>query len=242
LDSPVTPGKYRGNRPLFLLLRLHSTGNSLMEIAILGTGNVGATLGRKLAKKGHRIVFGSRKPASERALALVAENSAAHQADSISGAVAKAAVVVLAVPFDGVAETLREAGNLQGKTVIDCSNPLNPTFDGLLIGFDDSAAEQIQRQIPLAKVVKAFNTASVATMQDPDYNGITATMFYCGDDQVAKQQTAEIIGDLGMEPVDCGPLKSARHLEPMAMLYIHLAVQQGWGGQCALKMLTRETQ
>ena len=89
-------------------------------------------------------------------------------------------------------------------------------------------------------MVKAFNTASVATMQNPSYEGVAATMFYCGDDGEAKLIVRGLIDDLGMEPVDSGPLKNARFIEPMAMLYIHLAVQQGWGGNCALKMLKRE--
>ena len=211
-----------------------------VEVTILGTGNVGATLGKRLAVRGHHITFGSRDPASQKVKTLVAENARAYQADSIASAVSKAKVVILAVPYGCVHDTLAEAGDLRGKILVDCSNPLNQTFDGLLLGFEDSAAESIARLAPGAKVVKAFNTASVATMANPDYQGMAATMFYCGDDAEAKLVVKSLIGDLGMEPVDSGPLKNARYLEPMAMLYIHLAVQQGWGGHCALKMLKRD--
>lgn len=211
-----------------------------MDIAILGTGNVGAALGKKLAATGHRITFGSRNPASERVQALVACNDSVFKADAVSAAVSGADVVILATPYGSIEATLAEAGSLNDKVLIDCSNPLNKTFDGLLLGFDDSAAERIARIAEGARVVKAFNTASVATMNNPDYQGIAATMFYCGDCDEAKLITKGLIQDIGMEAVDSGPLKNARYLEPMAMLYIHLAVQQGWGGHCALKMLKRE--
>jgi hypothetical protein len=210
-----------------------------MEIAILGTGNVGAAIGRRLASAGHRINFGSRKPAADKVQKLVAENERAHCADSIQVAVQRSSVVFLATPYGGVEATISAAGDLSGKILIDCTNPLNQSFDGLLMGFTDSAAEQIARLAENATVIKAFNTASVATMQNPDYDGHAATMFYCGDDSDAKAIVHRLIEDVGMEPVDSGPLKNARFLEPMAMLYIHLAVQQGWGGNCALKMLKR---
>lgn len=211
-----------------------------VDITILGTGNVGAALGRRLAARGHRIIFGSRKPASERVQSLVAENSRACKAESVQAAAEAANVIILAIPYGSVEQTLAEAGNLHGKILVDCSNPLNDSFNGLVLGYDDSAAERIARMATGAKVVKAFNTASVATMQDPSYDGVKATMFYCGDDAEAKLVVHSMIEDVGMEPVDSGPLRNARYIEPMAMLYIHLAVQQGWGGNCALKMLKRE--
>lgn len=211
-----------------------------MEIAILGTGNVGATLGRRLAAAGHQIVFGSRQPTSDRVVDLVAENDNAHRADSVQGAVQQTRVMILATPYESAEATLRSAGDLSGKILIDCTNPLNDSFDGLRLGFSESAAEQVAHWAPGAHVVKAFNTASVATMNDPDYGGQAATMFYCGDCADAKSVVAGLIEDIGMEPVDSGPLIHARYLEPMAMLYIHLAVKQGWGGHCALKMLKRD--
>ncbi|XZE53374.1 NADPH-dependent F420 reductase [Planctomycetaceae bacterium SH139] len=212
-----------------------------MDIAIIGTGNVGSVLGRRLAAAGHQITFGSRDPASARVLQLVAENELAHQARNVAAAVASTDLVILATPYDYLETTLTAAGDLAGKTVVDCSNPLTPSFDGLQLGFDCSAAERVAALVPDAHVVKAFNTASVSTMADPHYGSQQATMFYCGDNAAAKQRVHALIEDLQMEPVDSGPLANARYLEPMAMLYIHLAVQQGWGGNCALKMLKRES-
>lgn len=211
-----------------------------MEIAILGTGNVGATLGRRLAAVGHQIIFGSRQPESDRVAQLVDENRDAHRAHSVQHAVQQGNVVILATPYDNAEAILRAAGDLSGKILIDCTNPLNEAFDGLRLGFSESAAEKVAHWATGAHVVKAFNTASVATMNDPNYDGQAATMFYCGDCGDAKAVVAGLISDVGMEPVDSGPLIHARYLEPMAMLYIHLAVKQGWGGNCALKMLKRE--
>lgn len=211
-----------------------------MEIAILGTGNVGATLGRRLAAAGHQIIFGSRQPTSDRVTELVAENDNAHRADSVQRAVQQTRVLILATPYENAEATLHSAGDLSGKILVDCTNPLNESFDGLRLGFSESAAEKVAHWAPGAHVVKAFNTASVATMKDPDYGGQAATMFYCGDCADAKAVVAGLIEDIGMEPVDSGPLVHARYLEPMAMLYIHLAVKQGWGGHCALKMLKRD--
>lgn len=210
-----------------------------MEIAVFGTGSVGSTLGRRLALVGHQVTFGSRAPQSDRVQALVQENQNAHTATDLPSAAAAADVIVLAAPWPAVEEVLESAGDLTGKVLIDCTNPLNETFDGLELGYHESAAERIAEWAPGARVVKAFNTVSVSTMSEPAYDGVRASLFYCGDDPRAKQTTARLIEQLGMEPVDCGPLQNARYLEPMAMLYIHLAVHEGWGGNCALKMLTR---
>ncbi|WP_164104294.1 NADPH-dependent F420 reductase [Candidatus Laterigemmans baculatus] len=210
-----------------------------MEIAILGTGNVGRTLGRRWADAGHHIHYGSRNPTAERMTQLSGEKQSV---DTIRDVIDRCGVVVLATPYGTAKAVLAMAKDLAGKILIDCTNPLNATFDGLELGFDDSAAERIASWAPGARVVKAFNTASVSTMQDPLYEGQAATMFYCGDDDEAKATVAQLVADLGMEPVDAGPLANARYLEPMAMLYIHLAVHQGWGGNCALKLLSRPHQ
>lgn len=93
--------------------------------------------------------------------------------------------------------------------------------------------------MPGAKVIKAFNTVSDATMVNPWYDGHKAAMFFCGDDQDAKTIVRQLTDDVEMEPVDAGPLKNARYLESMAMLYIHLAIFGGWGGECAFRMVKR---
>lgn len=210
-----------------------------MKIAIIGSGNVGSVLGRRLAQVGHTICFASRTPTSQKIAALIASTSDQCSAKMIGEAVEQADVVIYAAPYDQAESILSSVADFHGNVLVDCTNPLNATFDGLQLGHTESAGERLAQWAPTARVVKAFNTTSVATMTDPKYNGHVATQFYCGDDQAAKQTVAELIAQLGMEPVDAGPLRNARYLEATAMLYIHLAIRGGWGGNCALKMLKR---
>ena len=212
-----------------------------MNIGILGTGNVGSVLGRRLAAAGHAVCFGSRQPASDKVQELMTACSE-HKvsAGTLCEAVAQSEVIFLAVPYDHAPDVLKCISDWSSKVLVDCTNPLNSTFNGLQLGFTESAAERLATHAVGAQVIKAFNTASVATMADPHYGEHDASMFFCGDDGEAKQKVGELIEALGMEPVDSGPLVNARYLEPLAMLYIHLAVHQGWGGNCALKVLRRE--
>jgi 8-hydroxy-5-deazaflavin:NADPH oxidoreductase len=210
-----------------------------MKIAIIGSGNVGSVLGRRLAAAGHHICFASRAPDSERMAAIIADCPPRCEASYLQPAVAGADVVIYAAPYQEAEVIFSAIDDFHGAVLIDCSNPLTPDLGGLLVGHTDSAAEQIARLAPTARVVKSFNTSSVATLADPRYDDLEATQFYCGDDVDAKRVVAELIDQLGMEPVDAGPLSNARYLEATAMLYIHLAIRGGWGGNCALKLLRR---
>jgi NADPH-dependent F420 reductase len=210
-----------------------------LKVAILGTGSVGSALGSRWAKAGHAVAFGSRHPQSEKVLEVVEKCGAGARAGSPAEAVADAEVILLAVPWGVARETLDELGDLRGRPVIDCTNPLLPDLSGIELGHSTSAAEQIAAAAPSARVVKAFNTASVRVMNDPKFGDYQATMFYCGDDAAAKAVVRQLIADIGFDPVDAGPLTSARHLEPLAMLYIHLAFKQGWGSNCAFKVMKR---
>ncbi len=148
-------------------------------------------------------------------------------------------MLIYAAPYLQAQEALAAVDSFHGTILVDCTNPLNRTFDGLDLLGARSAGEAIASWARNARVVKAFNTTSVAAMSDPMFSGQMATQFYCGDDVEAKQVVAALIRDLQMEPVDAGPLSNSQYLESMAMLYIHLAVRGGWGGNCALKMLKR---
>lgn len=209
-----------------------------MKIAIIGTGNVGSVLGRRLARAGHAICFASRTPDSPRIAAILADCSELCEASYLEPAVRGADVVIYAAPYEQAEPLLSSISDFGNAVLIDCTNPLTPSFDGLQLGHTDSAGERLAALAPTARVVKAFNTSSVATLADPIYGSLPATQFYCGDDPQAKQRVAGLIEDLGMEPVDAGPLRNARYLEATAMLYIHLAIN-GWGGNCALKLLRR---
>lgn len=209
-----------------------------MRIAVLGTGNVGGTLGRRWAEAGHAVCFGSRDPASEKVQKLLASAPTA-TACSLKNAVSKSDILVLATPWTSVEATLAALGDLTGKIVIDCINPLNETFSGLTHGHSTSAAELVASWAPTAHVVKAFNTVGAKVMADPKFGEQAATLFYCGDNATAKQAVHQLASDLGFEAVDAGPLANARYLEPLAMLYIHLAVRGGWGSNTAFKIMKR---
>ena len=210
-----------------------------MRIAVLGTGGVGAALGTRWAKRGHQVIYGSREPNSDKVQALVARAGGGASAARGLDAIAASEAIAFAVPWPAAQITLELLGDLGGRVLIDCTNPLKPDLSGIELGYSTSAAEQIAAWAPSARVVKAFNTASTKVMNDPSFGDQRATMFYCGDDAEAKATVRQLIADLDFEPADAGPLVSARYLEPLAMLYIHLAFKQGWGSNCAFKIMKR---
>jgi len=147
-------------------------------------------------------------------------------------------VVVLSVPWPAAAQAVRDSGDLGSKTLIDCTNPLRSDLQGLVLGQTTSAAEQVAAW-SRAKVVKAFNTLGAGLYGQAEFGGARADGFYCGDDAAAKATAKTLIADIGLNPVDVGPLRNARLLEPMAMLWIDLAINQGWGAKHAFKLLRR---
>ena len=209
-----------------------------MKIAIMGTGQVAAALGKGWAAKGHMVTFASRDPGTERVQRLVEAAGPHASAARVADAVRRSSVIVLAVPFTAVRERLELVGDLAGKLIIDCTNPIAP---GLRPMFDDttSGAEQIAGWAPNARVVKAFNTTGAENMVDPNYNGLAATMFICGDDELGKGATAQLAEELGFEVIDAGTLAAARHLENLALLWIHLARVTGLGRDVAFRLLRR---
>jgi NADPH-dependent F420 reductase len=209
-----------------------------VNIAILGTGRVGEALGTGWAKKGHSVVFGSRDPLNARVRQIEAGGSNIRAA-SPAEAGRSAEVVVLATPWQAARATIEAADGLGGKILVDCINPLTEDFRHLDVGHTTSAAEQIAAWAPDAKVVKAFNSVSAGAMADPWFGDENATMLYCGDDEDAKAVVRRLAEELGFDAYDAGPLAIARYLEPFAMLYIKLAIKEGWGGNCAFKILRR---
>jgi predicted dinucleotide-binding enzyme len=209
-----------------------------VNIGIIGSGNVGAALARNWLRSGHRVLLSySRDPAKLSKLA--AQLGAGVRAGTPAEAAQFGEAVLLATPWPSVDDALRAAGSLQGKILIDCTNPLKPDLSGLAIGHATSAAEEIARRAPGARVVKAFNTTGADNMAAPQFGAERPFMPFCGDDPAAKAAVARLIADTGFEPVDAGPLASARLLEPFAMLWIHLALAQGLGPRFAFKLLRR---
>jgi 8-hydroxy-5-deazaflavin:NADPH oxidoreductase len=192
-----------------------------MRIAVIGIGMVGGTLGRRWAQEGHEVMFGVREPSSDKVGQLLAESGAKARAGTVAEAAAFGEVLVLATPWAGTEDALSNAGDLSGRIVLDCTNPLAADMSGLVGG--RSAAEQVASWAKGAKVVKIFNSTGFKNMDNPKYGDDRVTMFYCGDDAEAKKVAAGLAEGLGFEAVDAGPLSEARSLEYLALLWIHLA-------------------
>ena len=205
---------------------------------------MGGALGALWAKAGHEVVFSFSKDDGKLAeLAAVAGSGA--RAGSVSEAVQTGDVVMLAVWVDALDEVLANGELFKGKTVISCVSGLTPDFTGQTIGIntdlETSIAEQIQTRLPDAKVVEAFNTtfAEVLAAESRDFGGANASIFYCGDDEKAKQTAAALIEECGYEAVDAGALTVARSLETLATAWVQFAVASRLFPQLGLKALRR---
>lgn len=208
-----------------------------MRIAVIGTGSVGGTLGKAWASRGHTVVFGSRRPEDAEIQALAKDAGAT--ASQPAEAAATSEVVVLATPWEATQKAIAGLGDLRGKILLDATNPLLPGLAGLDAGMNDSGGERVARWASGARVVKIFNTTGFGNMADPAYGSERATMFYCGDDADAKGVGGKLASDLGFQPEDVGPLSQARYLEPLAMLWITMAVQYGYGRDIAFRLMRR---
>jgi len=210
-----------------------------MNIGIIGSGNIGSGLGKIWVQKSHKVIFSfSRNQEKLKTLAVTGQNSSS---GSPAEAVQHSEVLLLSVRWENVVEALKAAGPLKDKILIDCTNPLKPGLSELAIGHATSAAEEIAKMAPGAKVVKAFNSvfADIYHSESRLFGSRMPTMFYCGDDDGAKTTVARLIRETGFEPIDAGPLKSARYLEPLAMLMIQLGYGQGMGTNIALNLVRR---
>ena len=213
-----------------------------MKIGILGAGPVGGNLGRAWAGRGHQVVFGVRDVGSDKArravVAAVAAAGADVRAVSLSEAAAWGDVVVVAVPWAAVQETLAAAGDLRGKIVIDTTNAIR-WENGPVKAVEGSGAEMVAGWLPGSRVVKAFNTIGAEQMLQPDFNGVPADMFVCGDDAAARATVAALAQDIGFEARDAGPLRNAALLESLGTLWIHMATVGGLGRNVAFKLLQK---
>lgn len=205
-----------------------------MEISIIGAGDVGGTLGRLWARKGHQIMFGVRNLQSHNELV----NSGV-KVGTIREAASFADVIVLAIPWMAVEETIKSAGDLSGKILIDPTNPIKADLTGLIIESSTSAAEEIAKWAKDSKVVKAFNSIGAKTLDNLQFGLVRADAFICGDDFKSKTVVKKLATEIGFDTVDAGPLINARVLEYLALLWIHLAYSQQMGPNIAFKLLTR---
>ncbi len=209
-----------------------------MNITVIGAGNMGSAFVQQFVRAGHRVSVTARD--SAKAQAVAAANPGAVAVPPTNAATG-ADVVVLATGFGDAIGALKAIGDLRGKIVIDITNPLTADYMGLTIGHTTSAAEEISRSVPEARVVKAFNTvfAQVLAAGAAFANGQTVPVYFAGDDAAAKATVSALIASIGFAPVDAGPLKNARYLEPVAGLNIYFGYGAGKGTSIAPFWLDR---
>ncbi len=191
-----------------------------MKIALIGKGRVGSALCTGLSNAGHQTKFGHRDPA-----------------EPVADAAKWGEVIILAVPHnnaDDAIEAIRPFSD--GKIVIDVMNAVGANND-LAISCTTSTAEETQKKLPKAKVVKAFNTVFATNQSTGKSGNQQLTAFIAGDDLKAKQTVEQLTRDIGFDPVDCGPLKTARYLEAMGIMIINLAFTYGMGNKIGFKLV-----
>lgn len=199
-----------------------------MRIGILGSGDVGQALGHGFVDTGHEVVIGSRTPDSEKLKTWLTKHPQGTSVGTFEAAAKFGEILVLATHWEGGATKnaieLAHPENFSGKIVIDVTNPLD--FSGgippkLVLGHTNSAGEEVQRWLPAAKVVKAWNIIGNNYMYKPKFTEGQPDMFICGNDQDAKRKVSEILGEFGWPgAIDIGGIEGARYLEALAMLWI----------------------
>jgi 8-hydroxy-5-deazaflavin:NADPH oxidoreductase len=209
-----------------------------MKIAVIGTGSVGGTLGRRWAELGHAVCFGVRNLDDADAQSLVGKIKGDARLASVRDAAKDAEVVVLATPYAANAAAIDAAGDLAAKILIDVTNPIGANFS-LAVGFDNSGVEEVAKLAPRAKVYKAMNQVGFEVMANPSFGAGKPVMFVAGDDADGKKVVLELVSSLGFEAIDAGELKVARLLEPFAMLWIHLMARRNQGRNFAFGVLRR---
>jgi predicted dinucleotide-binding enzyme len=209
-----------------------------MKIAVIGSGNIGKSLGSWAAQVGYEVIFCAKNADHAQAAAEAAGHGA--QAAPVGEAVSAADMIVLAIPYLAVSGMIGDiAPLLTGKVLIDVTNALKADYSGLAVGLTSSGAEEIAKAAPEAYVVKAFNTvfAPIFAAKNPKIAGRAISVIYAGDDVEAKGKVKTLITSLGFDAIDAGPLSAARNIEPMGMLNIQLGFMQGLGTGIGFSLL-----
>jgi 8-hydroxy-5-deazaflavin:NADPH oxidoreductase len=204
-----------------------------MRIAIIGAGNVGQALGQGWEKRGHQVHYGVRNPGDDKYHNLSAATPREAMAD--------ADAIVLATPWPAIEDAVRGLGDLAGRILIDCTNPVGMQSDGLglVLGYVTSGGELVAQWAAGASVFKAFNTTGFNNMADLSGYEVTPVMFVAGDDAAKKPLVMGLARDIGFEAVDAGPLRMARLLEPFGMLWIDQALNRGMGRDFAFAVVRK---
>ena len=196
-----------------------------MKVGILGSGDVGLKLADGFLSLGHTVKIGTRDTSKENIANWLKKHGSKASAASFEETAAFGEILILATLWAATPDVIKMATtkNFSGKTVIDVTNPLDFTKGmppTLAIGHTDSAGETVQRLLPQAKVVKAFNTVGNLHFFCPNFPGGPPTMFICGNNIESKKQVTSILTDFGWETLDMGGIESSRLLEPLAMVWI----------------------
>jgi predicted dinucleotide-binding enzyme len=208
-----------------------------MRIGILGSGLMGGKLGTLWARAGHEVVFSYAR--SEQKLKRLAREAKGHaRAGTPSDAAREADALLLAVHWSRVDDVLKQAGDVSGKVIVTCSLPMNADDTDLAIAHTSSGAEALATKVPKARVVSAFNTVPSEVLFDvfeARRKAKKPSLVYCGDDAKSKKIAAELIRDVGFDPVDAGPLRVARYTEPFTLLIAQLAYEGDEGPELAYR-------
>ena len=208
-----------------------------MRVGILGSGLMGGKLGTIFARAGHDVVF-SYSRSKEKLNRLAREAGKKARAGTPAEAAQDADALLLAVHWSRVDDVLKQAGNLSGKVIVSCSLPMNADDTGLVVAHTSSGAEELAKKVPKARVVSAFGTVPSEVLF-----GVFAarrkarkpSLVYCGDESKSKKIAAELIHDVGFDPVDAGPLRIARYTEPFTLLIAQLAYEGDEGPELAYR-------
>lgn len=198
-----------------------------MKYAVIGTGNIGTAYATAIANAGLDLVIGARDPSHAAALAKALGGEV--EGGGICAAVKIADVVLVALPYPATREVMLMAGELSGKIIVDPSNPVTADYQGLQVGPNASAAEELQAALPGTTVVKAFNTI-LAPLVPPDArDGRQVQVFVAADDDSARREIAALATALGFKAMEAGPLRNSRYLESVGMMNIQFAYFLGAG-------------
>ena len=210
-----------------------------MKIGILGSGLMGGKLGTIFARAGHEVVF-SYAHGKEKLNSLARDAKGNARAGTPKEAAQDADAVLLAVHWSRVDDVLSAAGDLSSKVILTCSLPMNTQNTELVLAHTTSAAEELAKKVPKARIVCAFNTVPSEVLFDvfaARRKAAKPSLVYCGDDKRSKSVAAELIRDVGFEPVDAGPLRMARYTEPFALLVGQLAYEGAGGPELAYRFV-----
>ena len=208
-----------------------------MDVTIIGTGNMARGIGTRLVAGGHRVTVLGKEPADAEAVVKELGGDGAAQAGRSGDPIADD-VVVLAVYYPDAKAVVEQYGTgLSGKVLVDITNPVNETMDGLVTPPDGSAAQELAGSAPGARVVKAFNTTFAGTLIDGQVAGQPLDVFLAGDDEAAKASVSKLVEDGGLRPIDAGPLSRARELEAAGLMHMSMQNTLGTGFASALKII-----